>query len=68
LTSFANSPDNPSNPVFLLKFGLADYEIKEYFPEEEEPNSLTYDWGVAAVTALEIRLFTINLTKNREDS
>jgi len=51
-----------------LKFGFADYEIKEYFPEEEEPNSLTYDWGVAAVTALEIRLFTINLTRNRRDS
>jgi hypothetical protein len=52
-----------------LKFGFADYEIKEYFPEEkEEPNSLTHDWGVAAVIALEIRLFTINLTKNRRDS
>jgi hypothetical protein len=42
-----------------LKFGFADYEIKEYFPGEEEPDSPTYDWGVAAVTALEIRLFTI---------
>jgi hypothetical protein len=58
----------PNKSVSLLKFGFADYEIKEYFPEEEEPNSLTYDWGVAAVTALEIRLFTINLTRNRKDS
>jgi hypothetical protein len=61
-------PDNPSKPVFLLKFGFADYEIREFFPGEEEPNSLAYDWGVAAVTALEIRLFTINLTRNPRDS
>jgi hypothetical protein len=51
-----------------LKFGFVEYEIKEYFAEEEEPNSLTYDWGVAAVTALEIRLFTINLTEIPRDS
>jgi len=45
-----------------------NYENKEYVAEEEEPKSLTYDWGVAAVTALEIRLFTIILTRNRRDS
>jgi hypothetical protein len=45
-----------------LKFGIAGYENREYFAEEEEPNSLTYDWGVAAVIAREVRLFTITLT------